>query len=51
MKMCKSLLEEQLQLCREAEVTEQEKYVMFTLMLQDCSRNVCGYNIYSWNQI
>ena len=34
-----------------AEVTEQEKYVMFTLMLQDCSRNVCGYNIYSWNQI
>lgn len=51
MKKCKNLLEEQLQLCREAEVTEQEKNVMFTLMLQDCSRKVCGYNIYSWNQI
>ena len=51
MKKCKNILEEQLQLCREAEVTEQEKNVMFTLMLQDCSRKVCGYNIYSWNQV
>lgn len=51
MKMCKSLLERQLQIWQEAEVTEEEKNVMLTLMLQDCSRNVCGYNIYSWNQI
>ena len=51
MKMCKSLLERQLPIWQEAEVTEEEKNVMLTLMLQDCSRNVCGYNIYSWNQI
>lgn len=48
---CTDLLKEQLKLWKEVEMTSEERDIMLTLLLQECSRKVCGYNIYSWNQV
>lgn len=51
MEKCELLLERQLKYWNDTDMTQVEQNVMLTLLLQRCSRKICGHNIYSWNQV
>lgn len=45
------LLREQLQLWHQEGTTKQQAIVLLIEILQNCSRDICGHNIYSWQQL
>lgn len=51
MEMCKKLLISQLAVWNKEHITEYQAQVMLSLIIQNCSREICGHNIFSWNQL
>lgn len=50
-KTCRDFLYLQMQFWQNSTLAQAERRVLLVRLLQECSRRVCGYNIYSWNQI
>lgn len=50
-KTCRDFLYLQMQRWQDSTLTQAERVVLLVRLLQECSRKVCGYTIFSWNQI